>query len=381
MKYVISIVLCTVAVIAQSRAADILVGPQHEVADLQSAVARANDGDRILVEPGNYLGNVSIDKSITMLPRQEGTRYTVQGRVYCGGASGKRILLSGIRVLTAVQVQSILTERLDLVIVDSYLFSFQGTQNQPLLRVELYRDSIGQASWSLGSCAIIGCRFLESNGGVLQAISIQNTSLPETNDIIGNIFQGIGDIMCAIDITNANRPFHIENNLVIGPLHFLRLTGGGLNAPMPMSTIINNTFIDTGNDGVSMLLEAGNIYYALLVKNNARIGTGPIAAITNATPSALPFVVFTNNVEGPPSSVDGSTGMPSMGSPLINAGDPDPRYMDLDLSINDAGCYGGSNSLVNYSTPQGSAVVAYMRAPRVIPQGSPVNIQAIGFDR
>jgi hypothetical protein len=168
-----------------------------------------------------------------MLPRQEGTRYTVQGRVYCGGASGKRILLSGIRVLTAVQVQSILTERLDLVIVDSYLFSFQGTQNQPLLRVELYRDSIGQASWSLGSCAIIGCRFLESNGGVLQAISIQNTSLPETNDIIGNIFQGIGDIMCAIDITNANRPFHIENNLVIGPLHFLRLTGADSTHPCP----------------------------------------------------------------------------------------------------------------------------------------------------
>lgn len=362
-------------------ATDLIVGPQHELSDLQTAVARAVDGDRILVEPGNYLGNVSIDKSISILPRQEGTRYTVQGRVYCGAANGKRILLSGIRILTSLQVQSTLTERLDLVIVDSYLYTFQGTQNQPLLRVELYRDSIAQGGWSLSSCAIIGCRFLETNGGVLYSIVIANGSLPEPNEIIGNIFQGLGDITSAIDITNATRPFHIENNLVIGPMHFLRVTGGGLNAPMPMSTIINNTFIDTGTDGVSMLLESSAIYYNLLVKNNARIGSGTVAPVTNANASALPFVVFTNNVVGPPGSVNTSTGIPAMGSVLIDAGDPDPRYLDTDLTINDAGCHGGSNSLVNFTTPMGSAVVGYIRAPRIVPLGSSVNISAIGFDR
>ena len=362
-------------------ATDIVVGPQHEVSDLQTAVSRAVDGDRILVEPGNYLGNVSIDKSITMLPRQEGSRYTVQGRVYCGGASGKRILLSGIRILTSLQIQTTLTERLDLVIVDSYLYTFQGTQNQPHLRVELYRDSIAQGGWSLSSCAIIGCRFLPFNGGVSYAIVIQNGSLPEPNDIIGNIFQGLGDITSAIDITNAIRPFHIENNLAIGPMHFLKVTGGGLNAPMPMSTIINNTFIDTGTDGVSMLLETSAINYGLLVKNNARIGSGMIAAVTNGNVSALPFVVFTNNVVGPPGSVNSSTGIPVMGSAMIDAGDPDPRYLDIDLTINDAGCHGGSNSLVNFTTPMGSAVVGYMRAPRIVPLGSSVNISAVGFDR
>ena len=88
-----------------------------------------------------------------------------------------------------------------------------------------------------------------------------------------------------------------------------------------------------------------------------------------------------NNVLAAPSWVDPATGRSLLGSPLIDAGDPDPRYFDLDLTTNDVGCYGGSNSRANFTTPMGSAVVGFMNAPRVVAQGETVNISATGFDR
>jgi len=88
----------------------------------------------------------------------------------------------------------------------------------------------------------------------------------------------------------------------------------------------------------------------------------------------------TNNL-APTSWINTSTGEALLGTPLIDAGDPSPRYLDLDLSINDVGCYGGSHSRANFTTPMGSAVVVHMRAPRVVAQGEPLIISVVGFDR
>jgi hypothetical protein len=92
-------------------------------------------------------------------------------------------------------------------------------------------------------------------------------------------------------------------------------------------------------------------------------------------------LISINQVVSGLSGFDLATGQLTPGSPLIDAGDPDPRYLDLDLTRNDLGCYGGSNSRANFTTPMGSAVVGFMQAPRVVAQGDAVNINAIGFDR
>lgn len=379
MERIVSILLGLASLALQSSAADIIVGPQHDVSDLQTAVSLANDGDRILVEPGNYLGDVAINKSITMLPMQEGTRYTVQGRVYLGGASGKRVVLSGIRVLTSIDFQATLSDRLDLIMVDSYLLSFQNTVNQTLLRIEMYRDTLVQGGPTFRSCAIIGCHIMETHTQGLQTLSIQTSSLPDENHIVGNVFHHVFELATAITVNAPNRPFHIENNLAIGEGQFIALSGGGgLNAPMSICTISNNTVVDQSNDGVGPLITGSTFYYRVIVLNNARIGTGNVAALSSI--SAL-FMTASNNLVAAPTAVNTTTGLPVPGSPLIDAGDPDPRYLDLDLTTNDVGCYGGSNSLANFTTPMGSAVVGFMRAPRIVAQGSPVNISAIGFDR
>lgn len=132
----------------------------------------------------------------------------------------------------------------------------------------------------------------------------------------------------------------------------------------PICTVLNNTLYQTGSSNPT----TGISYVPnILARNNALITYGVQGGGYN------PMVTLLD--------IDPATGGPSPGSPLIDAGDPDPRYLDLDLTRNDAGCYGGSNSRANFTTAMGSAVVGFMQAPRVVAQGDAVIISATGFDR
>jgi len=92
-------------------------------------------------------------------------------------------------------------------------------------------------------------------------------------------------------------------------------------------------------------------------------------------------MIESNNLAVPLAQLDLNSGVPLSSSALIDGGHPDPRYLDLDLTTNDVGCYGGSNSRANFTTPMGSAVVGFLQAPRVVSQGEDVNITTTGFDR
>jgi hypothetical protein len=87
------------------------------------------------------------------------------------------------------------------------------------------------------------------------------------------------------------------------------------------------------------------------------------------------------NISGSTTTVDSNTGILVAGSDAINGGDPGTAYLDLDLTRNDAGCYGGSYSRENFTqTDMGSRVV-FMKAPREVLQGQPVNVSGEGVDK
>jgi hypothetical protein len=72
------------------------------------------------------------------------------------------------------------------------------------------------------------------------------------------------------------------------------------------------------------------------------------------------------------------------GTANINMGNPINTQLDLNLTRNDIGAYGSSNSLENFlpvMTNPESARVNFVTAPRVVSQGGVVNIQAFGFDK
>lgn len=175
-----------------------------------------------------------------------------------------------------------------------------------------------------------------------------------------------------------NKEFHVENNYasVTSTSTTFFVFNGQQEFGTRACTILNNTFYRTSTANLSMIWGNNNNASTVVIKNNVSINnTGTFVVWTNRVGDV------SNNVFGAGSWINTSTGQPVNGSPLINAGDPDPRYLDLDLTTNDAGCYGGSNSRANFTTPMGSAVVGFMQAPRVVAQGETVNIHAVGFDR
>ncbi len=351
-------------------ATDRVVSPSGTYNTISSAITASEDGDRILVASGNYTEYLTIGKSLSIMPLVEGTRYTVSNDVTLSNANGKTVLISGMRA-TTMRMTGTNTTLTVLQVVDSRVVDL--TCQDPFTRVELYRDSLAHVSISSGS--VIGCRVgADVPSGTIGITG--PTSLNTEVRIIGNHMGGISkDPVISIF---SNVVFRLENNYVqasYSPTVYLQRSADVTDGP---STFVNNTFYKGANTNEAIVACTGNFRHTLVVKNNA-IGNYALGVIS--APPALMLQIASNNMLGSPTWVTTATGEPPNGSPFINAGDPDPRYLDLDLTTNDVGCYGGSNSRANFTTPMGSAVVGFMIAPRVVAQGDAVNINAVGFDR
>lgn len=140
-----------------------------------------------------------------------------------------------------------------------------------------------------------------------------------------------------------------------------------------------------------------------LCNSNADIRNNIFAKSTNTTGSTTTFVVTpnsakTNNyyyltdnnvINGSLNSlilasnpVVQSTGQLILPTPAENGAEPSFEFYDLDLTIGDAGCYGGSYTLDNYFPITGSSRVFSVDMPfGIINNGSPLQIKAEGFDR
>lgn len=70
------------------------------------------------------------------------------------------------------------------------------------------------------------------------------------------------------------------------------------------------------------------------------------------------------------------------GSPCINAGQPSTAWLDLDLTRNDLGLYGGSWSFAQYfNNPDGARVLRLKLSNRFVRQGETITIDAEGLAR
>jgi len=375
--------LLVLAVAANVNATDRVVSPSGTYNTISSAIAASSDGDRVLVSSGTYAGDVHIDKAIDVLPAAEGLKFDVEGYVRVSGSTvPRRVHVSGMRAWSLHTFGG--TARLDLTLTDCFFFSVDGTSNdtEGKHHLELYRDSVTHGM-AFRSGVVFGCvagGVIATSGAAIYVTS--GTTLSDPIRIIGNELPYTGgysgNFSYSIDI-NTNTTFQIENNFVNvwgTNSKFVRVQG---TLPFgQVCSITNNLFRRyLGTSSVATILGATPSNTVTVdIRNNATIGqTGTLVDWSNRLGTT------TNNLAILDSDINTATGEALTGSPLIDAGDPDPRYLDLDLTTNDVGCYGGSNSRANFITPMGSAVVGFMQAPRVVAQGESVNIQAVGFDR
>ena len=367
------------ALLLSAYATDRVVSPSGTYNTISSAIAASSDGDRVLVASGNYTENVGIARSVSVLPLVEGTRYTVNGALtVTHGSAAMQVTISGMRANSAASTGG--TGRLDLAIADSWL----GTAvfPDPTTRVILLRDSLSNGA-AFASGMIAGCVLGGISPGTVDPLVqlVTGSTLPDENLVVGNNIEfhpSVGNLPAYLIDLQGTQPFHLENNFVLmqsNNTRFCRVAGTPSSTQLP-SSIANNTFYRISPMSAFTLTVSANISLSF-VNNSVTNDTGGMVG-TNGPSGPLSI---SHNLYAAPSWFNTSTGQPTGGSPLINAGDPDPRYLDLDLTTNDVGCYGGSNSRANFTTGMGGAVVGFMQAPRVVAQGEAVNINATGFDR
>jgi hypothetical protein len=103
---------------------------------------------------------------------------------------------------------------------------------------------------------------------------------------------------------------------------------------------------------------------------------------TNLT-TGTAFSSITNdgtNVSGAVFTMNPLTGEITAG-PQIDGGSIDNAHLDLDMSRNNADCFGGSYSRSNFTNVPTGAATTFVIAPRRVLVGNTINISADGYDR
>jgi hypothetical protein len=148
-------------------------------------------------------------------------------------------------------------------------------------------------------------------------------------------------------------------NFTNGPL--LTVENSSFGGIYTTSTVGSNGFLQ--QNGASNTTLTYNMYY-----NGYSNSTTPSATLGNFSSFASAYNV----------NADGS----SSSAVTVNAGNPLNDYLDLDLSRNDIGCFGGSYSRENFwpMVNTQSSRVLYVTTPRVVNQGGTVNMTGTGID-
>ncbi|MBK8950120.1 MAG: hypothetical protein IPM68_15095 [Flavobacteriales bacterium] len=369
-----------------ANAANLLVAPGGSgtvYPTINAAIAAAAPNDRIIIAPAVYNESLSINKSLELASNSGSERFTVSGTVgFSSTSANTRITIIGMNAQGLVSATSSAGAGSVFTLAGCRTADIEVLNGQG--RTVLEKDSIfGNVMIDRGD--VIGC-VVTGKPGALGIYVSGDFQPPMVNRVIGN---DVGSAMTSTSFSPiaiwADAPFVCENNLLrlnmptsnAFPLIILNQ----LTSTTVTCTIRNNTFLCPNLTGIYLIkVEETDPTFSLDIRNNLFVGPGLVDPIwvlpgSNTTEG---YNILTTTL----SSVQLTNGAPTAGSPAINAGDPGVEFTDLDLSRNDAGCYGGSFSRDNFDDPlPTTAIVGIVNAPRRTQAALSVPITADGFDR
>lgn len=376
--------LLTIASSLCASATDLLVaigggGGVHP--SISSALAAAVDGDRILVAPGVYNESLIITKSLEIQSNSSSLRYWVNGNMFFSPASPNArtttvisMVLSGNVTDNGISAPAGSTLRMIDCRVNS-VFSIGAN-----IRYVLFSDSV-MSGTTLCKADVVDC-YLLSNSTTSPALSFSATTTASPfNHVVGNEIVSQPGAIAPLVQASALLPIRMENNIIRLELNdALNVLPTALLTATSPGTLLNNSIIRVGTTAWKLVdCQEDDPNYHLDVRNNFSSSVNAPTIATNGAPVTQGYNVFVANL----TQVVIATGAPVPGSLAINAGDPDAAYTDLDLSRNDAGCYGGSFTRDNFDDPMPTtALVLFVNVPRRTTTGAfsiPITID--GFDR
>ncbi len=374
-------------------AADLYVrngGTGGAFSTVSAAISAALDGDRIIIQPKTngdpYIENLTINKSLTFVSETNYSRYFIKGTLTITPAAGRVVtisnLSSGNYTINDITASGATTG---------------GRTTINLLNCDLNNVYTNQANitTNISGCTVRGVlnfshgRATANKAQYLSVYSlVPDTSIAASDvEVYGNIVDNV------LSYTQTSYNFKFHNNFcariaiqAIKTDSFNEIINNTVNNPNPSD--VAPFYISSNNNG-----NAGTI---VIMNNAASFAVGQTnACIQNQSNNAnviASYNVFTNPfvTQGnmTQSNNSGSVNMNFNNTTYTltgmneNAGNPDVKYTDLDLTRNDAGHYGGSNSWANYwpanvgNRPQ----VNYLVTPRTISSGT-LNISGSGFSK
>ncbi len=374
-------------------AADLYVrnaGAGGAYSSVSAAVTASSSGDRIIIQPKSngsaYVENVTINKSLTFVSETIYNRYFIQGTITINPAAGRVVTISNLNsgnftIYNVVASGPTTGGRTTINLFNCNLNNVSTSQTNTTTNISGCTVG-GQISFSHGRCTA-------NKAQSISAYSFTTDTSLAADDI--QVFGNATDF----GITNyqGNYNFKFYNNFCSG-LSVFDMKMGSYNEMInntvyePNPGDISPIYIDTSNANTT-----GNI---VIMNNAVSFAVGQTTTcIQNygiATVTAT-YNRFTNTfLTGGTITQSNNSGNENMNfnnidytvtGGNVNAGNPAVNYTDLDLTTNDAGHYGGSNSWANYWPSDAGAMpqVNYLVTPREILNTSTLNVSGSGFSK
>jgi hypothetical protein len=421
-KTFFAMALFTMGLLTNIKAADLVVaegGAGGAYSSISQAITAAVNGDRILINPksGNsaYAENLTIDKNLQLLCNIEGAQFTVQGNVNITPANDRVVTIIGMKDLVGTidgTTNCSAGLRCKVYLLNCTFLS--GNVNFDYNNYNLtLASSIVNGNVTLRYGKVLGNQITATGSGV--KLNADTYLSNDTNWVVGNkIVANIINSAYYAGIYNLNTSqfFYFSNNYITFGTNYNNgypacgiYVTGVKNSSNGRNTIFNNTITRGSNTGgwnnnarygISVSGAPASTYVDIMNNIILGLGYGIDIGIDAGGSSGVvsSSYAFMNGVTTPFSVVanDGTNnlatnvtldaeGRPAVISDVINAGNSDSTYYDIDLTRNDVGCYGGSFTLDNYFPFTGSARVYFMLVPRRITVGNTLNIKAESFDK
>ncbi len=409
---VASLGLAMLAPLSNLFAADFVVDINGTYTSIQAAITAASNGDRIIVrnQAGSvpWLGNFTINKTLDILSYDNDVQFLVQGTITIDQAAGRVVNIIGMNNQAGSIVSGTGTGATKINIADCLLQS--GNINIVTTNTEsnIYSSTLQNGYINIQYGDVIGCNIqvgylAYSNGYALTPAN--------ANYIVGNKMSNNTGSSYIFNYSGAGQiaPI-IKNNYIACANYYVAGMYISYNPTAPTDIYVhNNTIAMYGSNSSSyyptaLYLGLGNSA-RLYLQNNILECYGYSYGYGIDEPNGSTFFVHSSynyidydfptseiryrsslyNANGTAlSSFNLNTGgvLPG-GHPAINGGDPQNKFADLDLSRNDAGCYGGSYTHANFFPLHTGAARVFFVEPAATTylQGQTLNINAGGFDR
>lgn len=352
-------------------------GPTGTYSSIGLAVAAAVDGDRIVINNRTDLlpwqEDITVNKSLTFISAIDNQKFLVNGKYLVEKNSNREVIINGMEN-TGYGIEysgtGSPTSRTKVTIANSLI---SGTINFDAYDYDINLFSnivLGTVKYKFGNIIGNEIRYIFLNYDV---------STNDTLYIIGNIIKNTS--------LNSGPAFTNQNNtqvLYISNNYFLNYSSSyaTLNfnwQPKAGSKIINCSVMNNYSTGPSLYNFNQLVINSVFVNNFS--GTQNFTLwYYNASTTSLPS--SQNNYTNAGVVLDYNSGVNNF-TQGTDSGNPSNEFLDLDLTRNDMGCYGGSYSFANFHPIDNnkSSRMIFFKVPRVVNQGNTFNVEGVGFDK